>query len=194
MDGFIKIERNIVNARFYKDVNAKVLYMHLRLLATYNGYIFGKYQLQAGQCVSSVRRLAEETGLTVKEVRGAIDRLIQYGEIETRERNKGRYGGTVFTLLNSYERERAYYWDTAAGTDFILQLKEAQELDVYFDITNAVEMLHWKKRLIDLEYSLQKFLSHTHRPETRQAFLTDLAKIQHQLTRIKKKEEHFGFC
>ena len=95
MDGFIKLERSLVDAAFYKDINCKVLFIHLRLMAAYNSYIFGPYELQAGQCVSSIRRLSAETGLSVKEVRNAIDRLIEYGEIEIRERKKASLNGNA---------------------------------------------------------------------------------------------------
>ena len=190
MDGFIKLERSLVDSIFYKDINAKVLYLHLRLLATYNGYKFGVYQLQAGQCVSSVRRLAKETGLTVKEVRCAIDRLIDYGEIETRERNRGRYGGTIFTLLNCYERDRVYK-DT---NNFYEKVKEALELDVYFDILNPAELMFWKKRFFELDEKLQEIIKTGQSSDTmKEIFINDLEKLHLQMERLVRKEKHFGF-
>lgn len=190
MDGFIKLERSIVDSLFYKDINAKVLYFHLRLLSTYNGYKLGKFQLQAGQCVSSVRRLASDTGLSVKEVRCAIQRLIEYGEIETRERRRGRYGGTIFTLLNCYERERV-----AVETENLADMvKEALELDVYFDILNPTEMLFWKRRFFDIDEKLKSLIKNGGSSDTmKEIFIHDLELIQLQLQRLERKEKQFGF-
>lgn len=187
MDGFIKLERSLVDAAFYKDINCKVLFIHLRLMAAYNSYIFGPYELQAGQCVSSIRRLSAETGLSVKEVRNAIDRLIEYGEIEIRERGRGRYGGTIFTLLNGYERERG------ADSGMAEKVEEALALDVYFGITNIPEVLHWKRRFKECEKFLKDMLSHTHNEKTKEIVSKNLTEIQMQLERLSRKEAHFGF-
>ena len=186
MDGFIKLERSLVDAAFYKDINCKVLFIHLRLIAAYNSYIFGPYELQAGQCVSSIRRLSAETGLSVKEVRNAIDRLIEYGEIEIRERGRGRYGGTIFTLLNGYEREKA------EPSEIIKKLEEAKNIDIYFDVTNISEVLHWKRRLKECEKFLKDLLSHVNDEKTRFEAAEDLKEISKQLERLERKEAHFG--
>jgi len=189
MDGFVRFERSIVDSAFYRDINCKVLYFHLRLLSTYNSYMFGKHKLQAGQCVSSIRRLASETGLSIKEVRNAIDRLVYYGEIEIRERSKGRYGGTIFTLLNCYERCK----EDDADIDFVRKVADCLTLDVYYDITNIAELLHWKRRLRECEMFLENGAKHAGREETKFTFLKDLPAIRKQLERLERKEAFFGF-
>lgn len=100
MNGFVPLEREVVKYEFYRDIPAKTLYLHLRLISTYSCYNYGGVDLLPFQVLTSVRKLAYETGLTVKQVRLALDRLSSCSAIDVEVRGRGRYGGTLITIQN----------------------------------------------------------------------------------------------
>lgn len=97
MNGFVQVERRILKECFYKDIPCKVLYLHLVLIAAYTDFEFAGHPLHSGQIWTSVRRLADETGLSVKEVRGGLDRLQRAHEIKV----EGHRDGSLITLEKS---------------------------------------------------------------------------------------------
>ena len=88
---------------WYLDINTKVLFIHMLLKANWKDGRFRDITVPRGSFVSSIAKLAEETGLTNDEVRTAISHLIHTKEITKRSTNKY----TVFTVINY-----ALYQDT----------------------------------------------------------------------------------
>ena len=68
--------RKMVDWEHYKDIATKVLFLHLLLSAAYeeteneNGFI-----IHSGYVLTSIRQLADETGLTVRQVRTSLEKL-----------------------------------------------------------------------------------------------------------------------
>ena len=75
--GFVKLFRNIAQWRYYKDIPVKTLYIHLLMSATYKDYELKNPHLTIprGHYYASMRQLAEETGLTIQQVRTALNKL-----------------------------------------------------------------------------------------------------------------------
>ena len=71
-EGFIKVPRSFTQDPLYKNQNAKVLLFHLVLNANYKD---GK-ELKRGQIHTSFRRLADELGLSLQNVRTALATLL----------------------------------------------------------------------------------------------------------------------
>lgn len=74
--GWVKMYRKMVEWEHYKDIATKVLFFHLLLSAAYeeteneNGFI-----IHSGYVLTSIRQLADETGLTVRQVRTSLEKL-----------------------------------------------------------------------------------------------------------------------
>ena len=69
-----------INGKF--DVTPYIIYTNLIMYAKFeNGNVNG-IELQRGQCLSSIPRLCEKTGLTEKSIRNAIKKLIDAGYIK----------------------------------------------------------------------------------------------------------------
>lgn len=94
--GFICLFRDFLCWSWYLDINTKVLFVHMLLKANWKEGKFRDITVPRGSFVSSIAKLAEETGLTNDEVRTAISHLIHTGEVTKRSTNKY----TVFTVVN----------------------------------------------------------------------------------------------
>lgn len=81
LEGHIKLHRQFIEWEWYQNINVKVVFLHMLFKANWKD---GKYQgvvVQRGSFVSSYSKLAEETGLTMNEVRTVIKNLKKTGEI-----------------------------------------------------------------------------------------------------------------
>lgn len=86
--GYIKLWRSLLKWEWYSDVNASRLFIHLLLTANYEDTTWRGETIHRGQRLTSVAKLAEETGLTTKEVRTALGKLTRTNELTIRTTNK----------------------------------------------------------------------------------------------------------
>ena len=85
---WIKIDRNIMRWGWYKDNNTKAVFLHLLLKANIKPNYFMGVMIQRGEVATSYNSLAEETGLTVKNARTAIEHLKLTGELAIKRHSK----------------------------------------------------------------------------------------------------------
>jgi len=96
MGGHIKLDRKILNWEWYTDVNTCKLFLHLLLKANWEDGRFQGVEVPRGSFASSYQILATETGLTVQNVRTALNHLKSTGELTVNQHAKF----SVFTLKN----------------------------------------------------------------------------------------------
>lgn len=96
MEDYIKLSRKILEWEWYKNINTKVVFMHLLLKANWKDRKFEGKVIPRGSFVTSASRLAAELGMSRSEVRTALTHLLQTGEITKQGTN--RY--TVITVVN----------------------------------------------------------------------------------------------
>lgn len=94
--GFIKISRNILEWEWYSDPCTKSVFIHCILKANWRDKTWKGVKIKRGQFVTSLAALAEETGLSVKNVRTALDHLKATNELAIKTSPKGR----VITVKN----------------------------------------------------------------------------------------------
>lgn len=87
-EGFIKIDRKILDWEWYGDVNTTRLFIHLILKANWKDGRFQGQDIERGSFVTSYPKLAEETELTVNQVRTSISKLKSTGEITVKSQSK----------------------------------------------------------------------------------------------------------
>lgn len=85
---FIKLDRNILDWRWYKDAATKTLFIHLLLKANIKDNDFMTETIHRGELATSYTNLAAETGLTYKQVRAALGHLIETGEVAVRRHSR----------------------------------------------------------------------------------------------------------
>jgi len=78
---FIKLDRNIVNWRWFKDHNTYKLFTYLLIVANLTDKPWKDIIVKRGQIVTSTKHLSEETGLTARSVRTSLERLKSTQEV-----------------------------------------------------------------------------------------------------------------
>jgi DNA-binding transcriptional regulator YhcF (GntR family) len=96
MSGWIKIHRQILDWEWYSDNNAFRVFMHLILKANHKDKRFKGMQLKAGSVVTSRDILAIETGLSVRQIRTALDKLKSTNEVTIKTSSQG----TIIEVVN----------------------------------------------------------------------------------------------
>ena len=95
-DGYILIHRKIIEWQWYKDENTMRLFIDLLLDANYEDSKAGFEIIKRGQCLTSLKRMHERTGLSYKQIRTSLDKLQKSEEIGKQTTN--RY--TIITIKN----------------------------------------------------------------------------------------------
>jgi len=99
MIGWIKIHRQILDWEWYSDNNAFRVFMHLILKANHKEKRYKGIELKSGSVVTSRDILAMETGLSVRQIRTALDKLKTTNEVTIKTSSKG----TIIQVVN-YEK------------------------------------------------------------------------------------------
>lgn len=89
MIGWIKIHRQILDWEWYSDNNSFRVFMHLILKANHKEKRYKGIELKSGSVITSRDILAFETGLSVQQIRTALDKLKSTNEITIETSSKG---------------------------------------------------------------------------------------------------------
>lgn len=101
--GFVKIYRSLLNWEWYDDVVTKTVFLHLLLTVSIDDQKWHGIVVKRGSRVSSYAKLAEETRLSVQQIRTAISHLESTGELTRSKHAKF----TVFAINNYDEYQQA---------------------------------------------------------------------------------------
>jgi len=75
LDGnYIKLSRGLLEWEWYTDINTTRLFIHMLLKANWKDGNFKGTTVSRGSFVSSIGKLAGETGLTEREIRTAFEK------------------------------------------------------------------------------------------------------------------------
>jgi len=96
MKGWIKIHRQVSNWGWFRDPNVFCLWIHLLLLANWKDKPWRGIIIKRGSLVTSINSLSQETGLTPRQIRTAVDKLLITEEIDRQTTNKY----TIITVNN----------------------------------------------------------------------------------------------
>lgn len=100
--GFVKIYRSLLNWEWYDDVATKTVFLHLLLTVSIDDQKWHGIVVKRGSRVSSYAKLAEETKLSVQQIRTAINHLESTGELTRSKHAKF----TVFAINNYDEYQK----------------------------------------------------------------------------------------
>ena len=85
---YIKLSRKITEWEWYSDINVCRLFIHLLLCANWKTGRFQGVEIPRGAMATSYNSLADQTGLSVMQVRTAIKKLKLTGEITVNQHPK----------------------------------------------------------------------------------------------------------
>ena len=98
---WIKIDRNILDWRWYKSATTLQVFLYLLLRANIKPGDFGTVRVLRGQVVTSISRISEDLGLSSQSVRTALGHLKQTGEITSC--STSRYSIITVVNYNKYQ-------------------------------------------------------------------------------------------
>lgn len=94
--GHIKLDRKILEWEWYSDPNTCRLFIHLLLKANWKDGRFQGIEIPRGSFVTSYATLANESGMSVRNVRTALEHLKTTGEVTVNRHSKF----SVITIKN----------------------------------------------------------------------------------------------
>ena len=101
---FVKVYRKLMEWEWYTDINTKTLFIHCLLRANWKAGEWRGIHYDAGEFITTLPSLSEETGLSVQSVRTSLNRLKSTGELTDRTTDKltGKKlsKGRVITVCN----------------------------------------------------------------------------------------------
>ena len=103
VNGFITLHRQILDWEWYKNINTKVLFLHLLLKANYKDLNFEGHKILRGQLVTSLPSLSSELGLSIHQIRVSLDKLIMTGEVASKSYN--RYRVITIVKYDQYQND-----------------------------------------------------------------------------------------
>lgn len=101
-NGWIKLHRKIIEWEWYDDLNTFKVFMHLLLTANHEERTWRGIVIPAGHKLTSYRKLAKETNLSIQHTRTSLNRLKSTHEIT-------QYPHRNYTLikLNNWESHQS---------------------------------------------------------------------------------------
>ena len=90
MNGYIKIDRGIMDWEWWDDDKVLKLWLTILLLANWEDKKWHGKEIPRGSFWTSIESLSEASGLSTQEVRTALCKLISTGEVTSKATNQGR--------------------------------------------------------------------------------------------------------
>lgn len=104
MNGYIRTYRSLLDWEWYGHPDMVALWVHLLLTANYNDGCYRGIELKRGQVLTGRRELARKTGLTERQVRTCLQRLISSHEVTIKATHK--YSIITICKYDSYQAQR----------------------------------------------------------------------------------------
>ncbi len=98
-NGYIREHRSLLDWEWFKDPFTAHLWEYLRLSANWRDAAYKGHSVKRGQLVVSYASMAEDTGMSVQNVRTAISHLKKTGEITVKA-----YRGFSIVTITNYEK------------------------------------------------------------------------------------------
>jgi DNA replication protein DnaD len=95
-EGWIKLHRKMRDWQWYTDIPVKTLFIHLLISANHTPKMWRGILVERGQFLTGRKALSDETGLSEMQVRSALKKLKNSGEITSKTTNKF----TMITICN----------------------------------------------------------------------------------------------
>ena len=87
---YIKLYKKMLDWEWYDDPNTMRVFLHCLLRANWKPGSWHGINYSAGEFITSLQTLAVETNLSIKQVRVALNHLIETGEVASKRQSKCR--------------------------------------------------------------------------------------------------------
>lgn len=138
MIGYIKLYRKMKDWEWFDDPNVLVVWIHLLLEANWEDGNWRGQTIPRGSLYTSLPRLASESGLSLKQVRLALEKLEKGSQIVRERADKGQ----VITICKyedyqASEEEEGQTNGTQQGSPTVPYLRREEERNIYNNTLNA---------------------------------------------------------
>jgi hypothetical protein len=99
--GFIKLHKELVDWEWYSDIKVSRLFIHLLLIVNWKDKQWRGIQVKRGSVITSYSHLAQETNLSVRSIRTALNKLKNTQELTVKTTNK--YSLLTIVNYSSYQ-------------------------------------------------------------------------------------------
>ena len=146
MIGYIKLYRKMKDWEWFDDPNVLVIWVHLLLDANWEDDEWRGQTIRRGSLYTSLPRLASESGLTLKQVRLALDKLEKGSQIVRERADKGQ----VITICKyedyqASEDEEGQAKGTQQGSSRVPYLRREEEIYNNISLQNAGACAHTRE-------------------------------------------------
>lgn len=139
--GFIKIYRSITDWDWWDDLNTFRLFMTILIMANWKDKKWRGKRIRRGQVWTSLETLAQESGLSIRQVRVSLDKLLMTNELTSEVTNSGRLitvvnydfyqsseGDVTNEMTNDASAERQTYDKPVTTTKEVKEVKELKNV------------------------------------------------------------------
>lgn len=134
-EGFIKLHRKLSEWEWYRDTNVLCLFIHILLLANWEDKKWQGTTIKRGSFITSLGHLASESGLTIKQTRIVMDKLIGTGEIDKQTTN--RYTLIIVNKYNDYQEKGQTKDKQRATTKEYKEVKNKDIINTNLAVSNV---------------------------------------------------------
>lgn len=113
-NGWVKLHRGLLDWEWYDDINTCRLFIHCLIRANHADKLWRGKEIKRGSFFTSLDTLALETGLSVRQVRTSLDRLISTNEVASLGQARGRM--IVISKYDSYQADDRLNGSKATGS------------------------------------------------------------------------------
>lgn len=99
INGHISIHRRILEWEWYTSVNHYKLFTHLLLIAKWKNTEWRNITIARGQCLTSIRELSNDTGLSIQNVRTVLKDLLLTQELTQHLTQSKAVKKTIITII-----------------------------------------------------------------------------------------------
>lgn len=188
MDGWIKLHRKMLEWEWYNDNNTKIVFLHLLLTVNHKEKMWQGISIKRGQKITSIKHLAEETNLTVRQIRTALDKLKSTNEITIKTTNK--YSLVTIEKYSNYqstENENDKQDDKQKNNQTTTNKNEKNIL--YYILFNK-----YKKRIEENpKKSISIIIEAKHDKDYESLTLEEQNQLFYDLTDPSKRSDEYGY-
>ena len=100
-NGYIKLHRKFKNWEWYKNIPVKTLFSHCLIMANFKNKKWQGIDIKRGSFITSYKTLSNETGLSERQIRTALDKLKLTNELTVKSNT--RYSVITVLKYNDYQ-------------------------------------------------------------------------------------------
>lgn len=139
--GWIKLHRKLLSWEWYSNLNVRVTFLHLLLMANFEDKMWQGTLIKRGSFITSYKNLSKQIGISEMQIRSALKKLILTNEITIKTTNKYTVVSIVSYDLYQTDNKQNNKQQTnkkQTSNKQITTTKESKEIEEVKEINNNI--------------------------------------------------------